>query len=171
MATCHSAAERCASGAGSSRSDAGAKAVPRRLQAVVRWGETPADRAPAGPVCLPSARQGLLQGYRHQPSTRPLPPRRTAWSGPLARIRREAGWGVPPCAPPPGCHSMSLWPQHPFQHRRPAFSRAASQRPPLPRGRSPESCGRCCACRQSSYRPVQCRGHGRALKGRSRRTG
>src|SRR6266571_7933234 len=31
-------AERCASGAGSSRSDAGAKAVPRRLQAVVRLG-------------------------------------------------------------------------------------------------------------------------------------
>jgi len=29
-------AQRCASGAGSSRSDAGAEAVPRRLQAVVR---------------------------------------------------------------------------------------------------------------------------------------
>ena len=31
------ATERCASGAGSSRSDAGAKAVPRRLQAVYRY--------------------------------------------------------------------------------------------------------------------------------------
>jgi len=53
----------------------------------------------------------------------------------------------------------------------PVLRCAASKRPPPPRGRSPESCGRYLAWRRSSGRPVRCRGHGREPKGRSRRTG